>query len=77
MIENMATNDDWIDCGKHISEYKVQVLPRGDEESYLDFQTTYQLKNQRGYKKSEEQIKQEAEQAFQRKEQKIMSMDVD
>ena len=72
------TDLDWQPCHKHISEYKLTKLPRGDENSSDLFKPVkFEKVISRGpNRKSEEQIKKEQAEAYLKKEQKLVVTDI-
>ena len=72
-----SLNQEWKDCGKHISEYTLIKLPRGNEDSHSDFYVGQYKKKAGQYNKSEKKKLEEAQEELLRKEQKILGSDVE
>jgi len=81
LITMQQSQMEYKDCGKHISEYSVSVLPRGDELSH----TTYipvkykNAKPQRGMckKLTDEEKTAEAQAMLEKQEAKAMKLNFD
>lgn len=63
---------EWTHCGKHIGEFKLERLPRGDENSHLDFKAV-NLYTQR--KAGKQPSKEQLEQEYKAKEAKLLTAD--
>ena len=68
------SNADWRDCGLCLGEYRLTVLPSGDENSYAEFRSQYHGSTRgTASRKSEETKAKEAEAMYKAKEAKILA----
>ena len=68
-----SISTDWKPSAKHVSEYEVIKLPRGDENSYSEFRVASYQKKQGQYNKSEQAKLDEAADELARMEAKIIA----
>jgi len=72
-LEVQETEQEYKDCGLHLSEYQVTKLPRGGKDSHAEFQPVrFKTAPRRGPKtKTDEQLHAEQVEMYKKKELKL------